>query len=194
MNSKLIFEPDLSVDQTNFYFFEKGFCKADLNKIDKIAKKYPDEKATFVSGDSENIRKSTIKWLHPDENTEWIYDCLMTYVNEANNTLWKFDLHSIIDSIQYTVYNGGGGHYDWHMDIGPDSIAHRKVSIVVQLSDEKDYTGGDFQIHTGRGIQALSKEKGMVAIFPSYLLHRVTPVLSGTRKSLVLWAGGGHYK
>jgi PKHD-type hydroxylase len=80
------------------------------------------------------------------------------------------------------------------MDIGPNSIAHRKVSIIVQLSDEKDYTGGDFQIHTGRGIQALSKEKGMVAIFPSYLLHRVTPVLSGTRKSLVLWAGGGHYQ
>jgi len=26
------------------------------------------------------------------------------------------------------------------------------------------------------------------------MIHRVTPVESGTRKSLVLWVGGGSYK
>ena len=80
------------------------------------------------------------------------------------------------------------------MDIGPDAIAHRKISLVVQLSDSDDYVGGDFEIQTGRGVQSVSRTKGTVALFPSFLFHRVTPVISGTRKSLVLWAGGGHYK
>lgn len=31
-------------------------------------------------------------------------------------------------------------------------------------------------------------------VSPSFLLHRVTPVHSGTRKSLVLWVGGGSYR
>jgi len=194
MNVKPIFEPDLSVDQTNFYWFKEGFSSDEIDQINTLSDSYPFERATFVGGDSDDVRKSNIKWLHAHEPTEWIYDRLMACINEANNQLWKFDLHSLHDSIQYTVYEGGGGHYNWHMDIGPDAIAHRKISLVVQLSDSDDYVGGDFEIQTGRGVQSVSRTKGTVALFPSFLFHRVTPVISGTRKSLVLWAGGGHYK
>ena len=40
----------------------------------------------------------------------------------------------------------------------------------------------------------VEKEKGLVTIFPSYMLHRVTPVTKGIRKSLVLWVGGCQFK
>jgi len=30
-------------------------------------------------------------------------------------------------------------------------------------------------------------------LFPSFMHHRITPVTKGTRKSLVLWVGGGSY-
>ena len=36
--------------------------------------------------------------------------------------------------------------------------------------------------------------KGVVFIFPSYMMHRVTKVTKGTRRSFVLWVGGEHYK
>ena len=36
----------------------------------------------------------------------------------------------------------------------------------------------------------VNNRKGNLFIFPSYLMHRVTPVTKGTRKSLVIWAGG----
>ena len=38
------------------------------------------------------------------------------------------------------------------------------------------------------------RKAGCVFIFPSFMMHRVTPVTKGTRKSFVLWLGGTHYK
>ena len=37
-------------------------------------------------------------------------------------------------------------------------------------------------------------KKGAAIIFPSFYLHRVTPVTSGIRKSFVLWVGGEPYR
>ena len=112
---------------------------------------------------------------------------------EANKT-WKFNLYSIIDSIQYTEYLAGGGHYDWHVDIGPKNISHRKVSITVQLSDPNEYDGGDLELWNGGAIKSIFRGRGATVLFPSFTMHRVTPVTQGLRKSLVLWVGGEHYK
>jgi PKHD-type hydroxylase len=82
------------------------------------------------------------------------------------------------------------------MDIGSQGfMPFRKLSVTVQLSDPDEYDGGDLQFWTG-GQYPISgpRGKGNVVIFPSFLLHRVTPVTTGTRKSFVLWLGGGHYK
>jgi len=114
-------------------------------------------------------------------------------VLEANQ-IWNFNIHSVIDSIQYTEYLEGGGHYDWHIDIGPGSINHRKISITIQLSDVEEYEGGDFEIWTGGEFKKLPKKQGTAILFPSFLMHRVTPITKGVRKSLVLWVGGDSYK
>lgn len=188
-----IFNPDLEVNQTEYYWFEKGFSSKDVSRINNLTKKGSLQEASVLSGAGKNTRDSSIKWLTPDDKHSWIYDTLIHYIQEANS-IWKFDLYNVIDDIQYTEYKGGGNHYDWHIDIGPGSISHRKVSVIVQLSDPSEYKGGELQINTGGQIKTIPQVKGSVAIFPSYLLHRVTPVTTGLRKSLVLWAGGGHYK
>ena len=188
-----IFNPDLEVNQTEHYWFEKGFSSKDVSKIITLTKKGTLQEASVLSGAGKNTRDSRIKWLAPDSDHSWIYDTLVHYVQEANS-IWKFNLHTVIDDIQYTEYKGGGNHYDWHIDIGPGSISHRKVSVIVQLSDPSEYKGGELQINTGGEVKTIPQVKGSVVMFPSYLLHRVTPVTSGLRKSLVLWAGGEHYK
>ena len=106
----------------------------------------------------------------------------------------NFDMFGFNESMQYTVYEGSAnGHYDWHLDIGP-SINYRKVSVVVQLSEPEAYVGGDLELHPGNNSFAVPRRKGAIVLFPSFLLHRVTPLTSGLRRSLVLWAGGEHYK
>lgn len=193
MEYKLVFPRDNSVDQTMHYVVNEAFTEEELGWIDNLQALYPFQEAKVI-GDNNNIRKSEIKWMHPDDKSFWVYEKLSQYIEQANNSLWKFDLQSIIDSIQYTVYHEGGGHYDWHIDIGPNTINHRKVSITIQLSDPNEYEGGDLEIWAGGDFKTIERKKGCAILFPSFLMHRITPVTKGTRRSLVLWVGGEHYK
>lgn len=195
MDLKPILPIDTDIDQTNYYWFQNGFSSSELEEVEKLATKYSYTDATIVGNESinESIRKSKIKWIHPNEDSQWLYDKFADMVIEANKT-WKFNLYSIIDSIQYTEYLAGGGHYDWHVDIGPKNISHRKVSITVQLSDPNEYDGGDLELWNGGNIKPVFRGRGATILFPSFIMHRVTPVTQGLRKSLVLWVGGEHYK
>ena len=196
MELKPIFNIDTRVDQTEYYWFQQGFSEEELGWFNNLKDLYPFEIASIVGSTTPNteVRNSRIKWLHYDERTDWVYEKLKNFSIEANNTIWGFNLTSIIDSIQYTEYPEGGGHYDWHVDIGPGSINHRKISIVTQLSDPSEYEGGELEIWCGGQFRQIPKIKGCTVLFPSFLLHRVTPVTSGVRRSMVLWAGGGSYK
>ena len=113
---------------------------------------------------------------------------------EANNVMWKFDLSTMNEQIQYTEYYGSNeGGYEWHMDCGEKIQNQRKISVTVQLSDSNEYEGGDLEFNIGRKLTA-QRGIGTAVIFPSFYLHRVTPVTSGIRKSFVLWVGGEPYR
>lgn len=190
------------LNQTDYYWFEKGFSNVEIRNVLRVSKLYEFEEGKVFSDKDkdaqieEKVRKSNIKWLTPAaEKTEWIYDKLIQLSLRANFEYWKFDLNHIKDSIQYTEYNADDeGKYDWHMDMGPYPHSTRKVSITVQLSDPSEYEGGDLEFNMGGTIITAPKEKGAVVMFPSYLLHRITPVTKGVRKSLVLWVGGSVFR
>jgi PKHD-type hydroxylase len=57
-----------------------------------------------------------------------------------------------------------------------------------------DYDGGDLQFFSGPEITSVSKQRGTLVLFPTFMIHRVTPVNSGVRKSLVSWVSGPHFK
>jgi len=197
MEIKPIIPVPTHINQTNYYWYKEGLDLIDVQKVEDLADTYPYTKGTIIGNDEivESVRKSKIKWLYPNDDSQWLYDKIINMVVEANKTMWNFNLYSVIDSIQYTVYSEGGGHYDWHMDIGPGSISHRKVSVTIQLSDPSEYEGGDLELwYGGGGVIQIPKNKGLTVIFPSFSMHRVTPITKGTRKSLVLWLGGEHYK
>ena len=108
--------------------------------------------------------------------------------------MWNFDVWGYHDDFQYTKYYGGDqGHYDWHMDLGPN-MSNRKLSCVIQLSDPSDYEGGELEFNLGYTILSVPKGKGVITFFPSFLLHRVTPVTKGTRISLVTWLCGANLR
>ena len=105
--------------------------------------------------------------------------------------MWNFSLASFQEDLQHATYDAEmKGHYDWHFDLGDEKASTRKLSVSVQLTDPSDYTGGtlEFMIHRSTIIPPAAR--GTVVIFPSYLTHRITPVTSGIRKSLVCWLHG----
>mgnify|MGYP003660167275 FL=1 len=197
MYSNVLFEPKL-VDTQNYYFFEKGFTDEELDKIYKdVANiQFINAGTGPENNQDKSIRSSSVKWVPKNKEWGWLYDKMMTMIKEANDTIWNFDLYSVLDDIQYTEYHAtNDGHYGWHQDIGPGALSTRKVSITVQLSGPDEYEGGDLEYWKGgQDIQKAPRGKGVVFIFPSYMMHRVTPVTKGVRRSFVLWVGGEHYK
>jgi len=185
-------------DQTNWYWFENVFTEDELARIDRMSTLFNVRTAVLGEEGSidEAMRKSAVGWIPMTDEYMWIYQRLQELIITANNALWNFNIYDMEESIQYTEYYEDGGHYDFHLDVGPGyPLNQRKISITVQLSDTDEYEGGDFQILTGgTEPQTLPRKKGCVLVFPSYILHRVTPVTKGTRKSLVLWVGGESYR
>tara|TARA_R110001592_G_scaffold224213_1_gene479786 strand:+ start:2600 stop:3160 length:561 start_codon:yes stop_codon:yes gene_type:complete len=142
-----------------------------------------------------NIRTSEVSFIE-DNN---VINTLYSLVQKANNNAFGFDL-SGLETPQFALYSSKvKGHYDWHTDTQwiNDVMFHRKLTIVVQLSDPHDYEGGVFEIEeSGATKKQLfeMKKKGSVIIFPSFLKHRVTPVTKGKRLSLTGWAIGSKFR
>jgi PKHD-type hydroxylase len=187
-------------DPQNYYFYRDGFSKKELKTIHNGIQILEEQKATIVGGEEDGIRSSKVRWIPQDNNWWWLYEKLSNLIVEANNSLWNFNLHHIPEYIQYTEYHSNEkGHYTWHQDIGPGMLSKRKISITVQLSHPDEYEGGDLQLWQGGNYDENNfvnayKGEGSVFIFPSYMMHRVTPITKGTRRSFVLWVGGSHYK
>ncbi len=130
-----------------------------------------------------SVRNSKIAWIHPRKDTWWLFDRAIK--------VFKSGLpFSTLQSMQYTVYYGADrGHYDWHHDIGSsDEIMKARVNVgILQLSDHKAYKGGTLQLKHKDQIIDVIKRKRMVTTFPIDMEHRVTPVTSGVRKTLIMW-------
>jgi len=100
-----------------------------------------------------------------------------------------------IEPLQYSEY-GVGGEYGWHRDIHDNPYPNglvRKVSFSTILND--DFVGGEFDIETKnpadkKRYDTFNNKKYNTIIFPSHMWHRVRPVKSGIRKSIVGWVLG----
>lgn len=181
---------NFNINYSNYYYFTNVFTPVELLDLNLLGEKTKKEKGGVTDeGKISDTRISEIGWIMANPESMWLFNKLTTLVFEGNDAMWNFDLLGYNDSLQYTTYYGGGGHYDWHTDVGP-GMANRKISVVVQLSDPSEYTGGVLNLNGGNGIIECPKEKNTVIIFPSFVLHRVTPVLTGIRKSLVTWIAG----
>jgi len=205
--------------QHNYWWFKSVISENLCDDIVNHAKTLKDEIATTSGVDKDNLSKEIVKDLKKTRDSNvvwlkdsWIYELLIPYIDLANkNAQWNFDW-DFLQECQFTKYKKGQ-HYNWHQDsfIEPyntpnDPKEHgkiRKLSVTLNLSDPKDYTGGEleFDFNDGGPIKDskryVCKEilpKGSMIVFPSFMWHRVKPVTSGERNSLVIWNLGYPYK
>lgn len=186
------------------------FDNNDINLIDYYcSRKENDLLQARVASDSNDLRKdireSKIKFFSPDEENSWIFQRINDCIDKNNDEFYGFDLFGY-DFFQYTVYEGEKkGQYDWHSDLLYDkdlgdtlyNSVTRKLTLVMLLNEPGvDFTGGEFQINTDKEESAVTIDlkKGLIVMFPSFVLHRVKPVLSGVRKSIVIWVEGPKFR
>ena len=199
--------------QRLYYYFERALSPFLCDEI--IAQGFvnnPD--MAFVGGTGNPRNKKELKNLlkKRNSNISWINDWwvkkeIKPYVDRANKMAgWNFDI-TTSEAFQFTKYNKEQ-FYDWHTDAfdtphtdGEWKGLIRKLSITVSLSDPRDYEGGflEFAVphHEPTKCEFIKARqampRGSIIVFPSYTWHRVTPVTSGTRLSLVQWNLGPGY-
>ena len=158
-------------------------------------------------GTNNEVRRSGVIWLDDpfvSKNPKYIeiVQKISNKIDYINQQAFKYDL-MIFEPLQLTRYHSSNKEfYDFHIDCTPitQNIC-RKLSFVIQLDDPSDFEGGEFCIINDNGREYnVSKErpeliqKGNLIVFPSFLPHKVTPVTSGVRHSLVGWCSGPRFR
>lgn len=150
---------------------------------------------------NQEIRRSQVRWIpRRNHDFDFLFEALTDFAYECNKFAFGFDLTTFND-VQFTEYDASyKGHYDWHMDTNWGLTTHfqRKLSMVLQLSPTENYTGGDLEFlqddcNILPDAQAI-RQKGTIVAFPAFLKHRVTPVTSGKRYSIVTWVEGPNFR
>ncbi len=174
-----------------------GFSEAECDRIltQRAAVTASDAKLV-KQNQNYNIRRAELVWLDDVSDTGWVMDRLIDLIRTTNRDIYDFDLREFSESVQVAHYDASReGHFDWHSDIGGGRIAaKRKLTLVAQLSAPGAYAGGALEVMPSTQIITTPTARGTVTIFPSYMLHRVTPVTSGTRTSMTVWAHGPAFR
>ena len=158
------------------------------------------------------ISKTDLKWnegmlqnsLNKSRKSEvaWVKDarlCSMLFsMAQQMNTAagWNLNITGI-EPVQFGVYSESD-HYNWHIDqhTNVNKGLVRKISMSLFLNE--DYEGGDFDLEIYKPevdprYKSFKLPKGSAIFFQSDRWHRVRPITSGIRKSIVAWFYGSSY-
>jgi PKHD-type hydroxylase len=192
-----------------FVWVDNLLSKEDLKEISNYCNNLKLNNATL--GDlsetaNEKVRKSKVAFEYVNNENFWLFEKLKYVAETINNDFYRFNLTGF-DHFQYTEYQSNNSHYDFHSDIFYDSASenanlddyyqNRKLSISIILNNVTEFEGGEFQFSDNsdlNNIEVAEQQFGRVIAFPSFVPHRVTPVVKGTRKSLVYWVTGPKFQ
>lgn len=183
-----------------YYVFPSIISPSKCDEIIHRGLNLPAQEAS-IGFDNDHIdnsyRTSTIRWFYGPDNQD-IVNLIMHYATLANRESFGFDISVGAHEFQFTEYKSiNKGKYDWHHDVWwQNPRAHdRKLSVIIQLSDPSTYEGGDFEMGEPCDYSPIKfKPRGSILVIPSFFRHRVTPVISGTRYSLVSWIDGPKFR
>lgn len=174
-----------------------AFSAEDCDRIIRAARSQPLDEAALVRNVSDgSIRRAELAWLDERPGADWVMDRIVALVARANREAFDFALSDFAESAQVARYGAErAGHFGWHSDIGAGAVAaRRKLTMVVQLSEPGNYEGGLLELWPDGNVRTAARERGTAILFPSFVLHRVTPVTAGERWSLTIWAHGPAFR
>ena len=144
-------------------------------------------------------RKNKVSHI-PFEKAPKIYSDILGWMQLVNRNRFGFEGMEMHEAGQYSEYSKGD-FYNWHIDLGVNAIPVppvRKISLSLLLNDPKEFEGGELEIFSRAADindnYVFKLKQGQALFFASFHLHRVKPITSGNRKSLVMWFGGTPFK
>ncbi len=97
-------------------------------------------------------RITDIKWIRLNEDTKWLFKKIIDKIIDVNSK--NFDLQlKFLEDLQFSEYTEEKrGFYSKHRDCGlkkslDNYVDIRKLSFTIQLTDDKEYEGGELIFH-----------------------------------------------
>jgi predicted 2-oxoglutarate/Fe(II)-dependent dioxygenase YbiX len=190
--SNVLIQPKvLTPDAINFLIdYAKKSEKEQMGVFDgEKANQGIEDHPAKIDLEARNVKSADIIKILPQ-----IKDLYSDIVKNIINPFYQFNINDS-ELPQLLVYEPGG-HYKPHYDAvakwkNPDGTMiwkksiDRDLSTVLFLND--DFEGGEFVFPDLR--VTIRPEPGLLVCFPSsqYYLHKVEPVISGTRYTMVNW-------
>ena len=175
------------------FYKEVSFNKQSIN----IVRKAISQDLKFTKGEihrrQRSTRSSEVAWVRDMD----LLSMLMRMSKQINRSAnWNLNLAGI-EPVQFGIY-GEGDFYDWHVDQHPKPVRGmvRKISMSLFLND--DYEGGEFDLEIYRPdadprYKTFKLKPWSAIFFQGDQWHRVRPITSGVRKSIVAWFYGPPY-
>jgi PKHD-type hydroxylase len=143
----------------------------------------------------QSVRKTIVHNLQLSDKNRWFGEKILPVVMDVNSKVFYFDIYELSE-MAMLEYNEGS-FYDWHYDVLTTipKFSTRKLSLIIFLSNRNDYEGGQLTWDFTNAGQPLNEmEQGSMVIFPSYMIHKVEPVIKGKRYTLAAWIHGNAFR
>jgi PKHD-type hydroxylase len=183
----------------NQWVTSQGFWNHQLASVlDSLSLSYSTDGYDLTPGVERRTRTATI---NPDSASQPLFEAIQTAVMMHNAEYYGFRL-AYMEPLLVHEYHPGGlytPHQDWGGMIDPKRPELcRKLSFSIQLSDPGDYEGGDLEFNTGEPwsdeYRSQIRSQGTLISWPGFVLHGVTPVTRGVRRSLVGFCVGPDFQ
>lgn len=204
INIRPVFAAPPAADYRSHVVLPGALTARQCDRVIELGETLRVQAAELASGDpiDDATRRSKVAWIEPTGESGWLFDKVAVLAQKANRA-YGFDLTGFGEDLQYTVYDEPGAFYTWHQDGLTGEVATRKLAIVVQLTDPDEYVGADLELFDSvadlspielESAHQRCRARGTAVAFPAFEYHRVTPLVSGLRRSLVVWASGPPFR
>ena len=174
------------------YYWEPIYTLKEVKAINKKLKKdflHVDTTSLAAQGVVKTSKVDAVLW----KDAKKYLHKFNSHVRFRNSIAFGFHLfpENYYNWFFFNKYNAEvSGEYGWHMDAHNYPPSDIKLTALLNLS-EAPYEGGKLEIRgsTLTNVPELDSPGNMV-IFPSFFLHRVTPVTQGVRNSLAFLISG----
>lgn len=159
-----------------FNLYKKDFSQSTMNNRDYDLSLRSCTVFSLYANEQDEINYNNAKKILNKKIDTAVSDCLIDFVKKSGIKIKEREPWEIL---RYEK----GQSVTWHSD---DGVPHpSRISFVYYIND--DYEGGEIQFKNKAYTMPIKPSKDSLIIFPSSIdyIHRVLPVLDGTKYSVI---------
>jgi len=124
-----------------------------------------------------------------DSNNTNTYDEIIRLTKIANQGMWNFNINAITKFQHVVVNKFNNPLKDWFTNC----YNNKKLLFIVNSKKSNDVIGGEFIIKTNNTPRKLPSDTGILIVFPSFIMAKITDIVKGNREYLVGWILGPNF-